>query len=268
MVKQQICMSQWHPQLQQQWWSSILQCWAIASFPGHSQILSCSFLKAAPCWENSSFLHSCTMKSGSGLGMRLAGQYFESECVGNNSIIKTTHGTSWGTWWNLPVSLPIFLHGEEPSLIPKLSPQKNGREESLVTSVGKVVDFWRLALVVPIRHVYTWHSVHSAKNYQLENEPISVDYTSKVGQKQFSNVRMGRGTSLESPKSKFAVVGLWDRLTHHTLQLRVYMYKVRRRTQQSCGCLKDEERNSLCCYQVYCTLQVGCRSLWIPSDNW
>ena len=41
-----------------------------------------------------------------------AGQYFESDCVGNNSIIKTTHktthATSRGTWWNLPGSLPVF----------------------------------------------------------------------------------------------------------------------------------------------------------------
>ena len=38
------------------------------------------------------------------------------------------------------------------SLVPRLSPQKRGElGESLVTSVGKVVDFRRLALAVPIR---------------------------------------------------------------------------------------------------------------------
>ena len=38
-----------------------------------------------------------------------------------------------------------------PSLVPRLSPQKRGGGESLVTSAGKVVDFRRLALAVPIR---------------------------------------------------------------------------------------------------------------------
>ena len=27
---------------------------------------------------------------------------------------SSTHGTSWGTWSNLPGSLPVFLRGEEP----------------------------------------------------------------------------------------------------------------------------------------------------------
>ena len=80
-----------------------------------------------------------------------------------------------------------------------------------------------------------------SKNCQLKNELVSVENTSKVGEKQF---RMcGRGASPESPRSKFAVVGLRDRLAHHTSQLRVYMCKVRHGTQQSCGCLEDEERN-------------------------
>ena len=35
--------------------------------------------------------------------------------------------------------------------VPRLSPQKTGGGESLVTSAGKVVDFRRLALAVPIR---------------------------------------------------------------------------------------------------------------------
>ena len=52
-----------------------------------------------------------------------------------------------------------------------------------------------------------------------------------------------RGASPESPRLKFAVVGLRDQLAHCTLLLRVYMCKVRHGTQQSCGCLEDEERN-------------------------
>ena len=50
-------------------------------------------------------------------------------------------------------------------------------------------------------------------------------------------------THPESPRSKFAVVGLRERLAHHASLLRVYMCKVRHGTQQSCGCLEDEERN-------------------------
>ena len=53
----------------------------------------------------------------------------------------------------------------------------------------------------------------------------------------------GRDASPESPRSKFTVVGLRDWLTHHTSQLRVYMYKVLHRTQKSWGCLEDEQRN-------------------------
>ena len=53
----------------------------------------------------------------------------------------------------------------------------------------------------------------------------------------------GRGASPKSPRSKFTVVGLQDQLSHHTSQLRVYTHKVLHGTQQSCGCLEDEERN-------------------------
>ena len=47
-------------------------------------------------------------------------------------------------------------------------------------------------------YMYMWHFVHSAKICQLGNGLISVDYTSKVGEKQFSD---GRGASPESPRS-------------------------------------------------------------------
>ena len=39
----------------------------------------------------------------------------------------------------------------ECSLVPRLSPQKTGGGESLVTSAEKAVDFRRLGLAVPIR---------------------------------------------------------------------------------------------------------------------
>ena len=60
-----------------------------------------------------------------------------------------------------------------------------------------------------------------SKILSTQNELVSVDYTLKVGDKQFSE-----GASPESPRSKFAVVGLQDQFGHHTLQLPVYMYKV------------------------------------------
>ena len=72
-------------------------------------------------------------------------------------------------------------------------------------------------------HKYTWHFVfvHSAKYCELENQLISTDWTSKVGEKQFSNV--WKDASPDSLRSKFTVVGFRDRNAHHTLQFRVYM---------------------------------------------
>ena len=46
---------------------TVYMCTEGASFPGHSQISSDS----RSCGENSSFLHSYEIKSGSGLGTRL-----------------------------------------------------------------------------------------------------------------------------------------------------------------------------------------------------
>ena len=54
------------------------------------------------------------------------------------------------------------------------------------------------------------------------NITCTVDYTSKVGEKQFSDVRKRRA-SQKSPRSNFAVVGLQDWLAHHTSQLQVCM---------------------------------------------
>ena len=60
----------------------------------------------------------------------------------------------------------------------------------MVTSVGKLVDllWWYQSdcRMKPCVHVTF---VHSTKKRQLKNELVSVDYTSKVGEKQFSNVR-------------------------------------------------------------------------------
>ena len=70
-------------------------------------------------------------------------------------------------------------------------------------------------------HKYTWHFVHSAKNCQLENQLISTDWTSKVGEKQFWMYR--RDASPDSLRSKFTVVGFRDRHAHHTSQFQIYM---------------------------------------------
>ena len=83
----------------------------------------CCKLAMWPAWELAVRTHKspCNIHNSNnngGLAFYNAGQYFESECVGNNSIIKnmhkTTHAMSQGTWLNLPGSLPVFLHEEEP----------------------------------------------------------------------------------------------------------------------------------------------------------
>ena len=119
------------------------------------------------------------------------------------------------------------------SLVPRLSPQKwDGGRESLVTSAGKVVDSTTLlwwyqsdCRMKPCLHMTFC---------PLSKKPISIDSTSKVVEKQFSDVRKWR-------KSKFAVVGLQDRLIHYILQVQVYMYKVHPRKQHNYVCLEDEE---------------------------
>ena len=95
---------------------------------------------------------------------------------------------------------------------------KTRKGRSLVTSVGKVVDFRCLVLAVPIRlqnrTTCTRDICPLSKNCQLENELISADYTSKVSEKQFSGVWKEH----KSRESKNKVhCGLQDRLTHHTL---------------------------------------------------
>ena len=59
--------------------------------------------------------------------------------------------------------------------------------------------------IVERNHVYTWHFVQSAKNCQLENELVSIDYTSKVGKKQFSDGWKSR----KSRESKIKVCCNW-----------------------------------------------------------
>ena len=132
-----------------------------------------------------------------------------------------------------------------PSLVPRLSPQKRGRREpgNIQGKSCQLPPPWSGSTnqIAERNHVYTWHFLHSAKSFQLENELVSVDYTSKVGEKQFSDVWKG----LKSRESKIKVCCSWlrDRLAHHPLQLRVYMYEVRHGTQYNCRCLEDEERN-------------------------
>ena len=116
----------------------------------------------------------------------------------------------------------------------------------MVASGRKVVDFRCLGLAVPIRlqkETTCTRDILSTqqKNCQLRNEFVSVDYTSRVGEKQFSNVRKSR--KFRDSNIKACCSWLRNRLVHHTLQLRVYMYKVCHRTQYNCRCLEDEERN-------------------------
>ena len=133
------------------------------------------------------------------------------------------------SWW-----LACFrrCYGTVASFQALSSKRLGGGGESLVTSIGKFVDFQHLALVVLIRMqnetMCTRDICPLNKTLQLKNEFISTDYTSKVGENCFWMCR--RDTSPKSLRLKFTVVGLWDRLAEHTSQLWVYVYKVHHRT--------------------------------------
>ena len=49
-----------------------------------------------------------------------------------NLIIKTTHNTSWGMCSNLPGSLPVFLHGEEPGYEAKCDQEFLGKPVDVI----------------------------------------------------------------------------------------------------------------------------------------
>ena len=97
------------------------------------------------------------------------------------------------------------------TLIPRLSPQKRwwgGREPGNIC--GKSC---QLPLpcsggtnqIAARNHMYTRQFVHSAKNCQLENWIYKLHYTSKIGEKQFSDVRK----RLKLRESKFKVCCSW-----------------------------------------------------------
>ena len=77
------------------------------------------------------------------------------------------------------------------------------------------------------------------QNCQLENELISTDYTSKVGEKQFLDVQKGRKSTeskIEVHCGRFAGQARSPYLTAPSLHDTNYGHG----TQQSCRCLKDE----------------------------
>ena len=84
----------------------------------------------------------------------------------------------------------VYLFVHAPDYPHPLSSKWGG----LVISVGKVVDFYRLAVAVPIRlqnEITCTHDILSTqqKIVNSKSELISVDYTLKVGEKQFSDVQ-------------------------------------------------------------------------------
>ena len=84
--------------------------------------------------------------------------------------------------------------------------------KTLVTFARKVVDFQRLALAVPIRlqnEATCTHDIFStqSKKLSLKNELTDL-HLEGVMKNSFQVYR--RGVSPESPRSKFAAVGLWD----------------------------------------------------------
>ena len=135
----------------------------------------------------------------------------------------------------------------------------NIREEKLSTSAALV---WRYNQIAERNHVYKWHFVHSAINCQLKNELVSVDYTSKIDEKQF---RMcGRGTSSESPRSKFAVISCrTDLLT--ILCNSEFTRKVRHGTQYNYRCLKDDDASEVDSFSHGCYQALSSPRLWGES---
>ena len=96
------------------------------------------------------------------------------------------------------------------SLVPRLSSQKTEEGESLVTLVGKVIDFQYLDLAIPIRLQNETKFTHD--NLSSQQKPVKsqrrTDHTSKVCDKQFFDVQCGKGAGPKSPRLKFTVVGL------------------------------------------------------------
>ena len=111
----------------------------------------------------------------------------------------------------------ILMFWNIPSLVPRLCPQERGGGESLVTKWKKLSTYaallWRYqsdCRMKPCVQVTLYSigvtnssvlaefnipitqgkhfSLHSAKSCQLENELLNIDYNSKVGEKQFSDV--------------------------------------------------------------------------------
>ena len=129
------------------------------------------------------------------------------------------------------------------SLVPRLSPQKRGGGESLVTSAGKVVDFRRLALAEPIRlHNETTCTRDILSTQQKLSTRKSVDYSSKVGEKQFPDVRKGR----KSSDSKNEVLCSWfagPTRSPYFAAPSLHVQSASRNLTELPGCLEDEERN-------------------------
>ena len=116
-----------------------------------------------------------------------------------------------------------FSPVHKPSLVSRLSPPNGGKIEPgnirgkhcLLLAPGSGIT----NQIAEWNHVYTWHFVHSAKSWQLKNEVQTTPQ--KFVKNSFQ--MCGRGASSTSPRFKFTVVRLWERLTHHTLQLQVYL---------------------------------------------
>ena len=135
-----------------------------------------------------------------------------------------------------PASTILWYCAMQVALSPD-SLLKNGGRREPGNIQGKVVDFRHHALVDPIRlqneSTYTRDILSTQqKNCQLENELVSLDYTSKVGERQFLDVRK-RCKSRES-KIKFTCTKCVTELN----------------TTAVASKTRSEIVNSLHCYQV------------------
>ena len=100
-------------------------------------------------------------------------------------------------------------------------------------------------------HVYTWHFVHSAKNCQHENELVSVDYTSIVGEKQLLDVRKGCKSRKSKIKDFLLLVCGTDSLTILcSSEFTCTNCVMELNTTADASKARSEIVNSLRCYQV------------------
>ena len=91
--------------------------------------------------------------------------------------------------------------------------------------------------------------VHSAKKCQLKNELVSVNYTSKVGEKQFSNVRKRRKSRESKIKGWFCGTDLLTVLCSSEFTCTKCVTELNT-TADASKTINEQNLKCLRCYQV------------------